>query len=214
MTELGEPLLAVLDEDADDGFARGGSGWRPNPWWGWTLALLALGAGCLLAAGAMLHAADYGTSLRPRGCDASSLPGLGLLAAAGLCLTLAAQFARLRWDEAFLAWDAGSLVLSLPIPATLLALTLPGAFGCALGRDIARLDGIGSALVATPGIALAAGASVLVGVALGSVAHVGWVTVDHAAGHTAGIVELAIEEAEALRSDERAARFRGVDSGD
>ena len=214
MTELGEPLLAVLDEDADDPHARTGPGWRPHPWWAWTLALLALGFTGLLVAGALLHAADFGTSLRPRGCDASALPGLALLATGGLCLTLAMQLARLRWDEAFIAWDAGSLVLSLPIPTTMLALTLPGVFGCAVGRDIARLDGIGAGLVGTPGIALAAAAALFVGVALGAVAHVGWVAIDHGAQHVPGIVELAIQEAEALRSDQGASRFRGVDSGD
>lgn len=213
MSELGERLLAALRDEDGDTHAAGG--WRPHPWWAWTLALLALGTVALLVAGTLLEAANFGTSLRARTCDASPLAGLGMLAAAGMLLALAMQLARLRWDEAStISWDAGSLVLSLPVPALLLALTLPGVLGCPLGRDVARLDGIGSALVGTPGIALAAGGAMLLGVALGAVAHVGRAPEDALAAPEPGIVDLAIAEAEALRADEAAARFRGVESGE
>jgi hypothetical protein len=215
VSELGEPLLAVLrDEEADDG-GRGARGWRPHPWWAWTIALLALGTVALLVAGTLLEAANFGTSLRARTCDASPLAGLGMLACAGMLLAAAMQFARLRWDDgAVVTWDAGSLVLSLPVPALMLALTLPGVLGCSLARDIAQVGGLGDALVGTPGIALAAAGATLLGVALGAVAHVGELGGDGGSGPPPSIVELAIEEAEALRADEAAARFHGVESGE
>jgi hypothetical protein len=124
------------------------------------------------------------------------------------------QLARLRWEESFLVWDVGSLVLSLPVPVAVLAATLPGVLGCALARDIADIGGLGDALVGTPGIALAAAAATLVGVALGGIAHVGWTLLDQGTAPPPGIVELAIAEAEALQTDEIASRFHGVESGD
>jgi hypothetical protein len=214
VSELGDPLLAVLDDDGEDAATRFGRSWRPHPWWAWTLALLALGAVALLAAGVLLHSADFGTSLRARTCDTSPVGGLLLLAAGGACLMLGMQLARLRWEESFLVWDVGSLVLTLPIPAALLAATLPGVLGCALARDIAQVGGLGDALVGTPGIALAAGASTLLGVAFGGVAHVGWTLLDQGTAPAPGIVELAIAEAEALQRDEAATRFHGVESGE
>lgn len=215
MSDAGEPYGGALDVDdpAGEG-ARFGRGWRPRPWWGWTLALLTLAAVSMLGAGAMLASADFGTSLRPRGCDPSALPGLGMLAVSGLLIGLAMQVARLRWEESFLVWDAGSLVLSLPIPLAVLAAALPGVLGCEAGRDIAQLDVLGDPLVGTPGIALAAGASTLVGLVLAGVAHVGWLALDQPASPPPGIVELAMQEAEALQSDEAAARFHGVESGE
>lgn len=213
MSELGEPLLAVLDED-DDAGSRTPGGWRPHPWWAWTVALLALGTAALLVAGLLLEAANFGTSLRARSCDSSPLAGLGMLAAAGMLLALAMHVARLRWHDASLAWDTGSLVLSLPVPALVLALTLPGVLGCELGSDIAKVDAIGPALVGTPGIALAAAAALLLGVAIGAVAHVGWHGVEHAPPPEPGIVDLAIQEAEALEAEGAAARFHGVESGE
>lgn len=214
MSELRDPLLAELDEHGEDAATRFARSWKPQPWWAWTLALLALGAAALLVAGGLLSSADFGTSLRARTCDTSPVAGLLLLAAGGACLMLGMQLARLRWEESFLVWDAGSLVLTLPIPVALLAATLPGVLGCAAGREIARLGVLGDALVGTPGIALAAAASALVGVALGGVAHVGWTLLDHAAAPAPGIVELAIAEAEALQTDQAATRFHGVESGE
>lgn len=192
-----------------------GTSWQPTPWWGWTLALLGLATLSLLGAGAMLSSAEFGTSLRARGCDPSALPGLGMLALGGLLAGLALQTARLRWPDSYLVWDAGSLVLSLPIPAALLVATLPGVLGCAAGRDIARLDVLGDPLVGTAGIALCAAASVLVGVAIAGSAHVGWVAA-HGGGseQPPGIVELAMAEAEALEAEGASSRFRGVEPVD
>lgn len=210
----GEPWSLVTDADDLDDPARDRRGWRPQPWWAWTLGLLGTGAVSLLVAGALLASADFGTSLRPRGCDASPLPGLAMLAVAGLAIGMSMQVARLRWPEAFVVWDAGSLVLSLPIPLAVLAAALPAALGCAAGRTIAQLAVVGDPLVGTSGIALAGASSALVGVGIAGAAHVGWVSPEQGGTPSPGIVELAMQEAEALRADEAAARFHGVESGE
>lgn len=205
---------AAVDAEAE-ATSRMSRSWRPTPWWAWTVALLVVGAGALIAAGALLAGAEFGTSLRPRDCDPSPLPGLGAIGVGALATGLALQVARLRWADSFIVWDAGALVLSLPIPGALLVGTLPGVLGCPVARDIAAVDGFGAALVGTAGIALASASAALVGVAIAACAHVGWVSpVPMAADAPPGIVELAMQEAEALEQDPSVGRFHGVDSGD
>lgn len=209
MTDAGS-LSELTGEEAEDAPPVA---WQPRPWWAWALSLLTLGAGATLLGGTLLAGAEFGTALRARDCDSSPLAGLGMLAAAGLALGLALQAIRLRWHGAVLVWDAGSLLLSLPIPLALLAATLPAVLGCPAGARIADMALIGSALVGPAGIALAAAASALVGVALAGCAHVGWVSAHGGAGeHQPGIVELAMAEAEALEADSTAGRFHGIDS--
>lgn len=188
--------------------------WHPSPWWAWMLGLSLLGTVALVGAGTLLADADFGTSLRARGCDPSALPGLGLLAFATLSLGLGLQVARLRWPESFVVWDAESLLLSLPIPLGLLAATLPAVLGCAAGSDIAKLPLVGSALAGNPGIALAACAAALVGTGVAASMHVGWVAPLSGSDAAPGIVELAMQEAEALEQQGATSRFHNVESGD
>jgi hypothetical protein len=203
-----------IDEEVEQ-TARLGRSWQPHPWWAWSLGALLAGPIVLLVAGTQLAGADFGTSLRARGCDASPLGGIILLAIGAMLLALGFQLARLRVVGAVLTLDLASLVVSLPIPAALLAATLPGVFGCSSATDIARVGLVGDALVGTSGIAMAACAAALVGVALATVAHVSWLApLTTVADVTPGIVELAIQEAEALEAEGAAHRFHGVDSGE
>jgi hypothetical protein len=97
----------------------------------------------------------------------------------------------------------------------LLAVTLPGLLGCSIGQDIASIGLVGDALVGAPGITLAGAAAALTGAAFGSAAHVTWqASTIGLVEHAPGIVELAMEEAEALSQDRAAQRLHGVDSGE
>ena len=190
--------------------------WNTTSVWAWAAAALVAGAVLLVAAGAVLAHADFGTTLRARGCDASPLGGLALLAVGSSLVVAGAALARLRVPGAVLVLDWGSLGVSAPVPAGLLALTLPGALGCRLGRDLARLDGIGDAVSGTSGLLLAAGSCALLGSALGAVVHVTWLTArTPSTGPLASsdVVELAMAEADALANDPAATRFHGVDDG-
>jgi hypothetical protein len=191
-----------------------GGGWQPTPWWTWTLVLLAGGVAALLVAGEQLASADLGTSLRARSCDTSAVGGVLFLVLGGVLLGLAFACARLRVPGAVLVWDLGSLVLALPIPAALLAATLPGRLGCHASVTIAKVGLVGDALVGASGLALAGAAAVLCGAALASAAHVTWLApIGAGVDQPPGIVELAIQEAEALEAEGAAARFHNVDSG-
>jgi hypothetical protein len=211
-----------FDLDVDHGIgaeveqtAELGGGWQPRPWWTWTLALLVGGIVALLLAGTQLASADLGTSLRARSCDTSAVGGVLFLVLGGVLLGLAFACARLRVEGAVLAWDLGSLVLAVPLPAALLAATLPGLLGCHSSVSVAKVDLVGDALVGASGLALAGGAAVLLGLALASAAHVTWLAPFGAgAEQPPGIVELAIQEAVAHEAEGAAARFHNVDSGE
>ncbi|MCW2922070.1 MAG: hypothetical protein JWL76_1944 [Thermoleophilia bacterium] len=186
--------------------------WQPHPWWAWHLAGLALGTAVLVGGGVALSHAQFGTSLRARACDLSPVGGLLLLVAGALLVTVAMQLARLQHPSAVVGLEWRGAAFALPVPLVLLAATLPGLLGCSLGRDIAAVGTIGDALVGAPGITLAGAAAALVGVALGSVVHVTWLApVFGLIEEPPGIVELAMQEAEALESDAASQRFHGVD---
>lgn len=184
------------------------------PWWAWTLAGVVGGLVLLLVAGGQLADATFGTSLRARGCDSSSVGGLVLLVLAGLALQLGWRSARLRVPGATIVFDPAALAVTVPVPALLLAATLPGVLGCGAATDVARVGIVGDALVGTSGLMLAAAACVLVGAALASCASVVLVDLGLLDDESPGIVELAIAEAEALEEDPGATRFHGVDSGE
>lgn len=200
----------ALDHDHVD--APVSRAWRPQPWWAWHAGALALGSLALLAGGVALSNAELGTSLRARACDASPLAGLAMLALGAVFVAVGMQLARLQHPSAVVGLEWRGMAFALPVPILLLVATLPGLLGCALGQDIASLGVIGDALVGAPGLLLAGAAAALVGVALGSVVHVTWLAptigiVDE----TPGIVELAMQEAEALQADAASTRFHGVD---
>ncbi len=205
-----DPLDLVLGVELED--APVARSWQPRPWWAWHLALAALGAAALVGGGVALSNAELGTSLRTRGCDASPLGGLVLLLVGAILVTVATQLARLQHPSAVFGWAWRGLAFALPVPALLLAATLPGVLGCGLSQDIAGIGVIGDALVGAPGIVLAGAAAALVGAALGSVAHVTWMSPQIGlVDESPGIVELAMQEAEALEADRTAERFHGVD---
>lgn len=206
----------LYGSDADDAYSDAAeprtAGWMPRRWWTWTVALLAIGTVMLLAAGQLLSDATLGTSLRARACTTSPLGGLLLLLCATLLLTAGLIVSRLRRVGAVLAFDPGSLVLTLPVPATLVGVTLPGVLGCASAQAIAEIDLVGEALVGQGGMVLCVAAIVLVGVSIASSLHVTWLAPAASGSAPApGLVELAVMEAAALESDATATRFRGVD---
>ena len=197
------------DEHASAPVARA---WQPHPWWAWHLAFVALAIAALLGGGIALSNAEFGTSLRARACDASPLGGIALLIAGGLLATVGMQLARLQHPSAVVGLEVRGAAFALPMPTLLLAATLPGLMGCAIGQDIAAIGLVGDALVGAPGLVLAGAAAALVGVALGSTVHVTWLApVFGVVEEPLGIVELAMQEAEALESDAAAQRFHGVD---
>ncbi len=206
------------DVDFDGALEEGHGGapvaraWQPQPWWAWHLAFLALGVAALLGGGVALSNAEFGTSLRARACDVSPLGGLVLLAAGSLLVLVGMQLARLQHPSAVVGLEWRGMAFALPVPALLLAATLPGLLGCALGQDLAAVGLVGDALVGAPGLTLAGASAALVGVALGSVVHVTWIApIIGVVDEHPGIVELAMQEAEALESDAAAQRFHGVD---
>ena len=185
---------------------------QPQPWWAWYLAAVAGACVALIAGGAQLAGADLGTSLRARGCDASALPGLALLAVGGVLAIAASALARLQHPAALLGWEWRGVWFLLPLPALVLAGTVPGVLGCSIGQDIAQLAVVGDALVGAPGIALAGAGAALAGAALGSCLHVTWLAPQSSVvDEPPGIVELAMAEAEALETDSASQRFQGVD---
>lgn len=208
--------LLAEDDTWADGDVRGGRSLQPRPWWAWTLGAMTLGFVALLAAGALLADARLGTALRVRACDTQAVPAVVLLVLGGLLLSLAFTCSRLHHHGAILRWDASTLAVALPAPATLLALTLPGLLGCAAASDVSDLPLVGEALVGQAGSMLAAVSAALVGAALGSGAHVSVASSASASGRVAppGIVELAMQEAEAVEAAGIASRYRGVDSGE
>jgi len=176
------------------------------------MGALLVGVVALLAAGVSLAQADLGTSLRARACDTSSLTGLGLLLVGGLCIALGSQLVRLHGEGAILLFAGETLLVTVPIPASLLGLALPGTMGCAAARGIGNLPIIGEALIGTSGVTLAAAAASLTGAAFASAAHVSWTAPRVAVARAVpDLVDLAIEEAEALKHDPTATRFHGVD---
>lgn len=198
--------------DGDDHGAPVARAWQPHPWWAWHLAFVALGAAMLIAGGVALSNAEFGTSLRARGCDASPLGGLTLLAIGALLAAIGMQLARLQHPSAVVGLEWRGAAFALPVPIALLAATLPGLMGCALGQDIAAVGMVGDALVGAPGLTLAGAAAALVGIALGSAVHVTWLApVVGLVDEPPGIVELAMQEAEALETDAASQRFHGVD---
>lgn len=171
---------------------------------------LALATACLLAAADRLSAADFGTALRARTCDASPLPGLGLLLAAGALLAVTAALqVRLTRPGVHLHFDGGALGWTLPVPALLLAATLPGVLGCRVATRFDDVPLLGDALVGMSGTMVAAAAAVLVGVAVGS-AWRGERTLVLGGAHV-DATSVVIEEAIADAHDPHAGRFRGVD---
>jgi len=211
MTDVVE-LLAEGDDGSADGGRRGMP--QPRPWWAWTLAALGLGTIALVAAGVVLADEQFGTSLRSRACDAALLPGFGLLALGALLVATGCTLSRMHVPGSVLEIDGVTLPIVLPAPVALLALTLPGVLGCAAASDISALALVGEGLVGQSGIVLAAASAVLVGVALAACLQVSRPAHDHA--HPDGesdLVELAMEEADALRAHVASGRFRGVDSG-
>ncbi len=200
----------ALDGDhADAPVARA---WRPQPWWAWHLAFVALGVAVAIGGGIALSNAEFGTSLRARGCDWSPTGGVALLIVGALLLVVGMQLARLQHPSAVVGLEWRGMAFALPVPILLLALTLPGLLGCSLGQDIASWGVVGDALVGAPGLILAGTAAALVGVALGSAVHVTWLApVIGIVDDTPGIVELAMQEAEALETDAASQRFHGVD---
>ncbi|MCW2922658.1 MAG: hypothetical protein JWM98_62 [Thermoleophilia bacterium] len=217
---MSDAVEQLLDEPWDDeggSGAHAGGGWarQPRPWWAWTLAALALGAAALVGGGLQLSGVELGTTLRARACDPSPLPGVALLVLAGLLLALGCSLARLHHDGSRLEWDVAALVVAVPVPATLLALTLPGVLGCDAASDIAAIGLVGDALVGQAGAMACAASAAVLGLALASAAHV--TRVEHLAVGAAeppGLVELAMQEAEAMRAEGFGQRFHGVDSGD
>ena len=201
--------IEVLDEDTEEERPA----WSPRPWWAWTLTLLGVGTALMFAAGAQLSDARFGTQLRARECDTSPLAGLVLLGCASLLLGVAMQLTRLRRSSAVVTWDVLGLLVTLPVPAALLAATLPGMLGCTISSDLAGVGLIGSALVGTSGVMLCASAVTLVGIALaGAVSVMAPIVQILPEPDMPGIVELAMVEAEALQSASAATRFRGVES--
>jgi hypothetical protein len=190
----------VLEPDDED--ALGASGpWQPQPWWAWSLVCVAASLALLLVAATRFADATFGTSLRARGCDADLALALALLAAGTLLLALGWKVAALGERSAQLGWSLRPLAFTLPVPALLLALTAPGALGCAAARDLAA-----------PGLLLCGASTALVGVALASVARVtSPIGAPELLDDSPGIVERAIAEAEALEVDDSVRRFRGVD---
>ncbi len=201
----------VLEPDDED--ALGASGpWQPQPWWAWSLVCVAASLALLLVAATRFADATFGTSLRARGCDADLALALALLAAGTLLLALGWKVAALGERSAQLGWSLRPLAFTLPVPALLLALTAPGALGCAAARDLADLALVGGALVGAPGLLLCGASTALVGVALASVARVtSPLGAPELLDDSPGIVERAIAEAEALEVDDSVRRFRGVD---
>ena len=197
------------DDHVDAAVARA---WRPRSWWAWYLSLLSLGTAALLGGGVALSNAEFGTSLRARACDASPTGGVLLLVVGALLVMVGMQFARLQHPSAVVGLEWRGMAYALPVPLLLLVATMPGLLGCALGQDVASVGIVGDALVGAPGLTLAGAAAALVGVALGSVVHVTWLApVTGVVDETPGIVELAMQEAEALESDAASQRFHGVD---
>lgn len=199
-----------LHDDFDD--APVARAWQPHPWWAWYLSVVALGILVLLGAGVALSNAEFGTSLRARGCDVSPLGGLALLVAGSLITVVGMQLARLQHHSAVVGIEWRGLAFAVPLPLVLLLATLPGVLGCSLGQDLSTIALFGATLVGTPGLMLAATSATLVGVALGSAVHVTWLApVTGTVDDTPSMVELAMQEAEALQTDAASQRFHGVD---
>lgn len=202
---------AAAHEDDDHG-APVARAWQPHPWWAWHLAFLAIGTAALVGGGVALSNAEFGTSLRARACDASPLPGLALLATGALLAAVGMQLARLQHPSAVVGLEWRGAAFAMPVPLVLMAVTMPGLMGCALGQDIAALGLVGGALVGAPGLTLAGAAAALVGISLGSAVHVTWIApVVGIVDEAPGIVELAMQEADALQTDTASQRFHGVD---
>jgi len=193
----------------DDHLEPAGHGGRVTPVAA-VVGALVLAAACLLLAADRLAAADFGTALRARTCDVSPLPGLGLLLAAGALLAVTAALqVRLTRPGVHLHFDGGALGWTLPVPALLLAATLPGVLGCRAATRFDDVPLLGDALVGMSGTMVAAAAAVLVGVAIGS-AWRGEATVVVGGAH-ADATTVVIEEAIADAHDPHTGRFRGVD---
>ncbi len=208
----GDDVDYAAGHDGDDHGAPVPRAWQPHPWWAWHLAFLALGAAALLGGGVALSNAEFGTSLRARACDTSPLPGLALLSAGALLVAIGMQLARLQHPSAVVGLEWRGAAFALPVPLVLLAVTVPSLMGCAVGQDIAAVGLVGAALVGAPGLTLAGAAAALFGIALGSAVHVTWLApMVGLVDEPPGIVELAMQEAEALESDAAAQRFHGVD---
>jgi hypothetical protein len=189
-----------------------GGGLRVRAWWAWSLALALVAIVLLAWAGQRLSGGSLGTSLAARGCDGGVIASTLLLAAGALAACCSFALARLRHPGATLALDASVLAWTVPLPLVVLAASLPAVAGCRVARGFDDLPLVGDALVGSSAIVLAGCAAGLLGAALASALAVGWLAPAVAqVDEPAGIVELAIREAEALELDESAQRFRNVD---
>lgn len=186
--------------------------WQPRPWWIWCSGLMVTGVLTIAWAGALLSGSELGTSLRARSCDGGALGAVAVLAAGAVLVLLGATMARLSHHGALLAWDPHPLRWTLPVPVLLLAVTLPGVAGCRAAATIANVAVVGSALVGASGLVLAGTAAALLAAALAGTVVVSWGVPSSAlAEEPAGIVERAIQDAEAFRAEGAGERFHGVD---
>lgn len=209
MTDVVDPFAEDPVEDST------APAWQPRPWWAWSGGLLAAGLVLVLLAAARLSDGSLGTSLRPRGCDGDVAGALVLLAVGAVLAALGMSLARLHHPASILSWDLRSLPLTVPVPLFLVLGAAPGVLGCRSARDVAALPLAGEALVGAPGILTLGLGIALLAAALGAAANVAWIAPEPGrAEEQPGIVELAIEEAEAFRADGAGERFRGVDSTD